>query len=195
MTEILAKYRSLITIWAVSLFFVALNGILIYKEIFYLPLLPFVLLFILVAFTSLDKLLLMIVFFVPISIPLSFLVKGLPVDLYLPTEPLLAGTMLLFFIKYLRGERADLKILRHPVTLAIYFNLAWMFVTTLTSSDFLVSAKFLLARIWFVISFYILASLVFQETEKHEPLCVVVHCLLHGGDYLYAGQAFFLRVE
>ena len=165
MTEILAKYRSLINVWAISLLFVALNGFLIYKGIYFLPLLPFALFFILLAFTSLDKLVLMIVFFVPLSIPLSFLVKDLPVDLSLPSEPLLAGAMLLFFIKYLRGEYADLKILRHPVTLAIYFSLAWMFVTTLTSSDIVVSAKYLLARMWFVTSFYLLAAIIFQERK------------------------------
>ncbi|HYW96850.1 MAG TPA: O-antigen ligase family protein, partial [Bacteroidales bacterium] len=166
MTEVLAKYRSLIIIWVISLFFVALNGILIYKEVFYLPLLPFVLFFMLVAFTALDRLILMIVFFVPLSIPLSYLVQGLPFDLYLPTEPLLAGAMLLFFIKYLRGEKADIRILRHPVTMAIYFNLAWMFMTTLTSTDILVSAKYLLARIWFVISFYLLAAMIFRERKN-----------------------------
>ncbi len=163
MTEILAKYRNLITIWVISLMFVALNGILIYNEIYYLPLLPFALLFVLIAFTSLDRMILVIIFFVPISIPLSVLVKGLPVDLYLPTEPLLAGTLLLYFIKYFKGEHVDFRILRHPVTLGIYFNLAWIFVTTLTSTDILVSLKFLLARIWFVISFYLLATLIFRE--------------------------------
>ena len=141
-------------------------GFLSTKEFFYLPVLPFVLFFVLVAFTAMDKLILMIVFFVPLSIPLSFLVKDLPFDLSLPTEPLLAGAMLLYFIKYLKGERADLRLLRHPVTLAIYFNLAWMFVTTLTSTDILVSSKFLLARIWFVISFYLMAAIIFRERKN-----------------------------
>ncbi len=166
MTELLAKYRSLIIIWAISLLFVALNGILIYKEIFYLPLLPFLLFFVLVALVSVEKLIFLIVFFVPLSIPLSYLTKGLPFDLFLPTEPLLAGVMLLFFLKYFRGERMDLRILRHPVTLAIYFNLVWMFMTTITSTDLLVSAKYLLARTWFVISFYFLAILIFRERKN-----------------------------
>ncbi len=57
----------------------------------------------------------------------------------------------------------DIRILRHPVTLAIYFNLAWLFITTLTSSDILVSFKFIIARLWFLTSFYFLGSILFKR--------------------------------
>ncbi len=192
MTEIIAKYRSLVTVWVVTLFFVALNGYLMYKEVFYLPLLPVALLFVLIAFTALDKLVLMIVFFVPLSIPLSLLVKDLPFDLYLPTEPLLAGVMFLFLIKYLWGERVDIRLLRHPVSLAIYFNLAWMFITTVTSSDPVVSVKYLLARTWFVVSFYFIAVIIFRERKNMGRYVwlyiisftmVVIYTLIHHSMY------------
>ena len=192
MIEIITKYKNLVTVWVISFIFVALNGYLLSREIYYLPLLPVALLFVLVAFTAMDKLVLIIVFFVPLSIPLSLLVKGLPVDLYLPTEPLLAGVMFLFLIKYLWGERIDIRLLRHPVSLAIYFNLAWMFVTTITSSDPLVSIKFLLARTWFVVSFYFIAVLIFREQKNMGKYVwlyivsftlVVIYTLIHHSMY------------
>src|SRR6056297_1044787 len=126
-------------LWVTALAFVLVNAVFIAFEVFYLPILPVVLLFILVGFTRMDILLLSIVFFAPLSLPLSNFVEGIGVDLYLPTEPLLAMLLILYILRYLGGIRTDLKILRHPVTIAIYFHMAWMAITIISSSDPLVS--------------------------------------------------------
>ena len=153
-------------LWGILISFVALNSIMLALEIYYLPLVPAVLLFLALALVSVDKYLLVIVFFVPLSIPLSRLMEGLAVDMYLPTEPLLAGLLLLYLLKYLLGDRIDLKVLRHPVTLAIYFHLAWLFITSLTSTDMLVSFKMLASRLWFIVGFYLLATQLFREERR-----------------------------
>ena len=150
-------------LWGILISFVALNSIMLALEIFYLPLVPAVLLFLALALVSADKYLLVIVFFVPLSVPLSRLMEGLSIDMYLPTEPLLAGLLFLYLLKYLMGDRIDLKVLRHPVTLAIYFHLAWLFITSLTSTDMLVSFKMLISRLWFIVGFYLLATQLFRE--------------------------------
>ena len=154
-----------VLLWGILLSYVALNTLMIALEIFYLPLLPALLLFVVLAIVAIDKFLLAIVFLVPLSVPLSALSRGLSIDMFLPTEPLLAGLLLLFMLKYLMGDRVDLKILRHPVTLAIYFHLAWLFITSITSTDPLVSFKFLASRLWFVVGFYILGSQLFKKEK------------------------------
>jgi O-antigen ligase len=118
------------------------------------------------AIVAVDKYLLAIVFFVPLSIPLSTLMEGLAIDMYLPTEPLLAGLLLLYVVKYFMGDRVDLRVLRHPVSLAIFFHLAWLFIVSFTSTDPLVSFKFLASRLWFIVGFYLLATQLFR-TEKN----------------------------
>ena len=153
-------------VWIAAIAYVVLNTLLIYLEFFYLPLVPLALLFFLIAFTRMDVLLYIIVLFVPLSIPLRELVSGLSVDIYLPTEPLLAALLVLYLLKYLSGERVDLKILRHPVTLAIFFQLAWILITTLTSTDPVVSLKFFVSRLWFVVGFYILATQLFRDEKR-----------------------------
>ena len=153
-------------LWGILISFVALNSILLALEIYYLPLLPAVLMFLVLALVAVDKYLFVVVFFVPLSIPLSKLVEGLAIDMYLPTEPLLAGLLLLYVMKYLMGDRVDLKVLRHPVTLAIYFHLAWLFLTSLTSSDLLVSFKLLVSRLWFIVGFYLVASQLFRKEKN-----------------------------
>lgn len=154
------------TVLLAGLVFVIINTILLYKEIYYLPLLPVVLIVAWILLTSLEKSLFLIAFFVPLSIPLSTLTKNLGFDLYLPTEPLLAAVMIIFFFKYLRRQSIDIKILRHPVTLAIYFQIAWIFISSLTSTMPLVSFKFLIARLWFVVSFYLIAAEVFKNPKR-----------------------------
>jgi putative inorganic carbon (hco3(-)) transporter len=140
-----------------------LNALLVHYEIYYLPVVPVLILVLWLAFSSLDKFIYLIVFLVPFSIPLTSIVgRDIGVDLFLPTEPMLGGVMLLFLIKFLQGERLDMRILRHPVTLAVYFNLTWIFITSITSTMPVVSFKFLVARIWFVIAFYFLAAAVFK---------------------------------
>jgi len=161
-TDIKENYLVLL----VGLVFVILNSVMLYYGVQYLPILPVLIAVIWLFFTSLEKGLFLIVFFVPFSIPLSKVIPGLPIDMFLPTEPLLAGVMILYFIKYLSGERVDIKILRHPLSLAIYFNLAWIFITSITSTIPLVSVKFLLARVWFIIAFYFLAAQIFKNPKR-----------------------------
>ncbi len=171
-------------IWGILISFVALNSLMLALEIFYLPLLPAALLFLVLALVSVDKYLMVVVFFVPLSIPLSRLVEGLSIDMYLPTEPLLAGLLLLYVLKYLMGDRIDLKVLRHPVTLAIYFHLAWLFITSLTSSDLQVSFKMLVSRLWFIVGFYLVASQLFRK-EKNMHTYVWLFILAFSGVVVY----------
>ncbi|MCB8998679.1 MAG: O-antigen ligase family protein [Bacteroidales bacterium] len=131
-----------------------------------MPALPLVFLVAWIAFTSLDRFIYLIVFLVPLSIPLTNIVGKIGVDLLLPTEPMLAGVMLLYFLKYLKGQRLDIRILRHPVSIAIYFNLIWIFLTSITSSMPLVSFKFLVARMWFLIAFYFIAAEIFKTKKS-----------------------------
>jgi putative inorganic carbon (HCO3(-)) transporter len=146
----------------VSFLFLTLNAFLISIEFYYLSIIPWILLVVLLAFYSLDRILLLIVFCTPLSIELSNLVYGLEFDAHLPTEPLMLGVLILIVLKYFQGEGFDRKILYHPVSIAIYFNLIWIMLTTITSSMFLVSLKFLFSRIWFVVVFYFLAAQFFK---------------------------------
>ena len=190
-------------LWGILISFVALNSLMLALEIFYVPLLPAVLLFLALALVAMDKFLLLIVFFVPVSVPLSRLAEGLSIDMYLPTEPLLAGLLLLYLLKYLMGDRIDLKILRHPVTLAVYFHLAWLFITSMTSTDPLVSFKMLASRIWFIVGFYLLATQLFRSEKRMHTYVwlftaaftgVIIYALINHMQYGLDNQVMAHRV-
>jgi len=179
-------------LWGVLISFVALNTLMLALEIYIVPLIPALLLFVALAIVSIDKYLLAVVFLVPLSVPLSALLEGLPIDMYLPTEPLLAGLLLLYMVKYLLGDRIDIRILRHPVTIAIYFHLAWLFITSMTSSDPLVSFKFLFSRLWFIVGFYLIAAQLFKKEKNMHTYAwlfiiafsgIVVYTLINHAQY------------
>ena len=170
--------------WGIVLSFIILNAVMLAFEIYYVPLIPAVLLFVVLAIVSVDKYLLAIVFLVPLSVPLSTLVNGLSIDMYLPTEPLLAGLLVLYFFKYLMGDRVDIRLLRHPVTLAIYFHLAWLFMASITSSDPVVSFKYLASRLWFIVGFYLVASQLFKK-EKNMHTYVWLFIISFSGIIIY----------
>ena len=117
---------------------------------------------------SFDKLIWFAVFFAPLSVELSRIMPGAGFDMYLPTEPILFGILILFLLKVIHERGFDRKILLHPISLAIYLNLFWILLTSLTSTMPLVSIKFLLARIWFIVAFYFLTAKIFTEGKKME---------------------------
>ncbi|MEA3317300.1 MAG: O-antigen ligase family protein [Bacteroidota bacterium] len=155
-----------ILFYTVSLIFLAANLFLIYKNIYYLSFLPLVLIFIAYNFISLDKILLTITFFTPLSITLSYFIPDIGFNLSLPTEPLLIGVFLLFIYKLLLDGKFDKKVLLHPISIAIYINFFWLFLTSLTSTLPLVSFKFLLSRLWYITVFYFLGTQVFKNPKN-----------------------------
>ncbi len=131
-------------------------------------LLPVLLGVVLLVIFSFDKLIWFAVFFAPLSVELSRIMPGFSFDMFLPTEPILVGIMVLFFLKIIHERTFDRKILLHPISLAIYLNLFWILITSLTSSMPMVSFKFLLARIWFLVAFFFLTAKIFSDGKKME---------------------------
>ncbi len=153
-----------------SILFVCLDLLFILLRInFMAGLLPLAALIIYLALFSLDKLMLFVVFCTPISINI-FQVPGLGlgdigVGMALPTEPIMFGIMLLFFM-HIAYSGYDKKILRHPVTIMISLSLIWMLVTCFTSTMYFVSFKYLLERSWGVVTFFFLGILLFKNVKN-----------------------------
>lgn len=136
----------------------------IVAEQYWALLIPVALLIVTMTFLALDKVLYFVVFSTPLSI--FYLDPQLHIGFTLPTEPLLFGIMLIFFAKIFYKGNFDLSIARHPLSLVIIASVLWMFVTTLTSQMPLISAKYLVARIWFVSVFFYVMSQLFYTAKR-----------------------------
>lgn len=154
----------------------------VYNDFPWLALLPVAAGGIWLAFTRLDILLLFLVAAVPLSLNLEDMEIG-GLGVYLPTEPLLAGLLLLFILRAMRGFPVDQRLLRHPLTYWIAGSLVWILLTAIVSEHPVVSFKFLTARLWFVIGFFFFLGHLFLNAPecRHQfvlayafPLCVVI---------------------
>lgn len=160
----MSNKSKLIWVYVISAIFIALNIYFIIKEFYWFSLIPIVLILVLLFFFALDKVLYIITFCTPLAINLRDFDDRL--SLSLPTEPLLFGALIFFFIKLIFERQYDIKVLKHPVTIAIIINLLWMFITALTSELPLVSFKFLISRLWFVVPFYFVAIILFKNMNN-----------------------------
>jgi len=182
MTNSEAKYK-LILFYAIAILFIITNSLVILKgESFLFNLVPLAIIIFLAMFFTLDKVLLLTVFMVPFSVPLKTFVPGLDFNIDLPTEPIFVGILLIFILKQLKDRDFDKSVARHPISLAIYLYLAWRLITVFTSTMPLVSLKYFLASLWFIIPFFFLMSQVFRKEKNINrffwmyiiPFCIVI---------------------
>jgi putative inorganic carbon (hco3(-)) transporter len=149
-------------VYILSAIFIALNIVFTIYEFYWFSLIPIAFLVLVLFFFALDRLLLIITFLTPLAI--NFRDYNQNIAISLPTEPLLFGILCLFLIKILFDHSLiPSRFFKHPVTIAIIIYLLWMFITSITSELPLVSFKYLLSRLWFIIPFYFLMVMVFRK--------------------------------
>ncbi|MDO8999053.1 MAG: O-antigen ligase family protein [Bacteroidota bacterium] len=142
--------------------------ILAYKKDMFYPynLLPIILIIVYTAIFHLQKLVFFLAFCTPLAISLKELGMSDGMDLSLPSEPLMAGIMLLYIFNELSSRITDKKFINHPITTLIVVQLSWMLFTTLTSTEVLISVKYLVSRLWFIFSCYIIMPHIFQSKKN-----------------------------
>jgi putative inorganic carbon (hco3(-)) transporter len=150
----------------VSLLFLLASVLLIEKGGELLWVIPPVLLVTLLAFIAIDRFLMLLLFLVPLSVQLIFIIPDSPVDIFLPTELMLAIILVLMAFKLLSGKEINRKLLLHPVSIVTFCLLTWSFITSLSGTMPIVSLKSFITKLWFIAGFYILASELFSKPER-----------------------------
>ena len=160
-----SKHVKTAALYIISAIFVAVGLFFVIKKDTYLAFaLPAVIAVLLLYVYSLDKVLLLVSFLTPLSINIQSL--NVRLALSLPVEPLLAGLLVLFIAKYLYERKFDQKITSHPISIVIYLMFIWMIITTITSEMPVVSLKFVVSRLWFVVPAYFMCALLFKEPKN-----------------------------
>lgn len=104
-----------------------------------------------------------LLFLIPCSIEFQ-VTPSLGTDL--PTEPLIVGIMIAFFIYIaFKPKSLDYAFVSHPVMVFILLQLCWTFVAAINSINTEVSFKYILAKIWYLTTF-LFATSVFIRTQK-----------------------------
>lgn len=114
--------------------------------------------------TRLETGLLLMALLTPFAVDIALL-PGM--ELSMPVEPMMILFTIIFFFRVLVAKRYyDIRILRHPVSLLVLASLAWMAFTSMTSEMPWVSAKYTLARLWFVVPFFFAGAQIFRDQRR-----------------------------
>ena len=144
-----------------SSLFILLSLVSFYLENWFFFLVPFALLIIYISIYHTKYVFLFILFATPLSINIEEFVTS--VGLYVPTEPLLFGLMLLLIMYQLRSNILPTYIFKNEIIWAIAIYLGWIFISSCMSSHPMVSFKFLLVKLWYIIPLIGFGVLIFQD--------------------------------
>lgn len=145
--------------------FILLNGYFMLDGNYYLNVIPLVLLVVYFAIFYTEQVFLLVALLTPLSVNLEEFTDG-KMGLFIPTEPLLFGLMLWILMQHFHKRFLPQHLWKQPIVWAVGFYLFWMFTTSLTSSHVLVSFKFLLVKLWFIIPALLYGTYVFRKKQR-----------------------------
>ena len=144
-----------------SLLLAILFSYFIWNDLAEISLFPIALLLLYFAFFQTEKLFLSIAFFTPFSINIEEFSKSF--GLFIPSEPLLFSLLLILIFFQFKTPFLDTKIWRHPIIISMLLFISWMLVAAITSSHVLVSFKFILSKLWFIIPILFFGTHFFKK--------------------------------
>ena len=97
----------------------------------------------------------------------------------LPTEPIMLGLTGISFLVFISNlGSVSLKHLYHPISILVILHLVWMLFTCFFSQSPIISYKFFLAKMWYVIPFYFLSfHMIKQESNVDLIIKILSICL------------------
>lgn len=126
----------------------------------------------------------LLIIVLPLSTELN-ITPSLGIDL--PDEFLLLLLTFLFIAKAVYTPSfLPIEILKNPLFLIVVLQLCWLIICTIFSSNILLSTKYVLAKVWFIIPFVIVPQIVLINKNRFKKLAlcfllpmlfVVVQCL------------------
>lgn len=149
-----------------SMVFITIGSILagLYLDEQLLLLLPGVAILVLAALVDIKYIYFLLLLALPASLEFQFS-NGLGTDL--PTEPLMVGLMLLFFLySGVHLHKMDKGFWSHPITQLIILHLIWIGIATLFSQVHIVSIKYLLAKTWYIVAMTFVTGLIIKDYKS-----------------------------
>jgi O-antigen ligase len=132
-------------------------------EFYALLALPVAIIIGVITFLDFKKIFYFLLFLIPCSIEFK-VTESLGTDL--PTEPLIAGIMIAFFIYVaLDPKKLDFNFFKQPVIIFITLQFLWAIISSINSINTLVSFKYLLAKAWYLTTFLGATSIFIKDLD------------------------------
>ncbi len=136
----------------VAMALVLANGYAIIREFPVIQLITIAAVGLYLIFFHADWVMYLVAFTTPLSVIISS--KSIHLGLSLPSEAMMIALTMVFFARILYDWHLNPKLLKHPISIALFLYLGWMLVTCLTSVRPVISIKFFLSKLWFITSCY-----------------------------------------
>ena len=188
--------KKIVLLITLALLLAILFSYFIWLDLAELSLFPIALLLIYFAIFQTEKLFLSLAFFTPFSINIEEFTKSF--GLFIPSEPLLFGLMLILLFFQFKTPFVDNQIWKHPIIISVLVFISWMFVTAITSSHVLVSFKFILSKLWFIIPILFFGTHFFKKKTNQNwflrlfiiaTSCTIIYTLIHHSMYDFGEKA------
>ena len=185
-----------LTLIILAFFLAILFSYFIWFDLAELYLFPIALLLVYLAIFQTETLFLSLAFFTPFSINIEEFSKSF--GLFIPTEPLLFGLMLILLFFQFKTPFVDKQIWKHPIIISVLVFVSWMFVTAITSSNVLVSFKFILSKLWFIVPILFFGTHFFKKEANRNwfillfiiaTSCTIIYTLIHHSTYDFGEKA------
>lgn len=160
----MGSLRSNSILYAFSAAYIALIGYLIWNDMAYFSLASIGLLGVYFAVFHMEWSFLALAFLTPLSVNIEEYTDSF--GLFIPTEPILFGFLLLLLMKQLNGRVFERHIWKSPIIWAVLFYLIWTFITSITSQHPTASFKFLLVKLWFIVPVLFFGPTIFGRREN-----------------------------
>lgn len=168
MLSILRSWPRDIFLYRIFLVVVTVSVLLsVYFENYLIFLFPATILGITIISEDYRRLFYLLFILLPFSVEFYFEGPGLGADL--PSEPVmlaLSGITMLLLIK--NNFSFPKKYVTHPIFILIAVHIFWIFITAINSTYPLISFKFLAAKVWYILPFFILPLLFAKEATELE---------------------------
>jgi putative inorganic carbon (HCO3(-)) transporter len=181
-----------LSIYFWGLLYVLLSGYFIWQDLAYLQLFSVGLLAIYAAIFHTNTAFLGLALFAPMSVNIEEWTQT--IGLFVPTEPLLFGFLILLLMMETRRSIVPKYIWQNPIVITAGIYCVWLFLTSITSTHPLASFKFLLVRIWYFAPLLLLGPIVFKDLKNIKKFLYllvggmivgVVYTLLHHAQYSF----------
>jgi len=125
--------------------------------------LPILYLIVFLAIIDFRKLFYLLLISIPVSTEIN-LPGGFGTDF--PSELLAIGLSGIFlFYLLVRSPGINIKFFLHPISLLLLVHITWIGVSTLHASDKFVATKFLLAKLWYILTYYCMAGMLLKSEK------------------------------
>ena len=167
MDNLSVKKSSSRAVWlyVVTALFVAVAlCLLVRKECYVFFALPVVLGVLLLYVYSIDKVMFLVALVTPLSVNIQNIMGNM--SLSLPAEPLLMGMLIVYLANLILNGHYDKRIASHPISIVFYCMFIWMAFTTIASEVPLVSLKYILSRLWFIVPSFFFCTFLFKDRKN-----------------------------